>query len=640
MKHTNRQAIGLESFFASRSANFSGLNEYSAEDIRTLAGQTPAFARYHIGRELRGFLEELMASDCCPAELIPSGISRLVTQYSAAQCASREAIVDFYTWLLELSRKNESDRVERIAGLNTAAACFDRQTASVIRTALALNNQRVFISRAEDCITITYAEREWGQLHIDFSGCTTDSDFPPLPMPGYAFAAEAECLKDGGFEFRLLIDTRFTDLDYCQRLLQPMGWHELVIRCSKVSVRAVCCDYAGRLFSLGTPRSEMVDRVCSTLINKHTLLGDDALCSRESSMLPIARLITGSGGLLFDHKSKRWSNEQMVLDSLDNRYAMQQFGRILTDSSCTRLGEQLAQSGRALFEDDEAGSLRGIRNFAALYEHQLAEGSARPLLMELCDRMCEMTGEFEGTTRKLQSEHFASQLVKSAVEDQLTALKFEGSFPHYRRSKRRRTEYLSFMLLPAADVTRMGLYSYNVSLAAAQVTGSRLRELNERGIARERTNALDCQPELPSVCRYGELASADDGEFVRVDACLFEHSRPATMRNDTDRLRRYIKLANRQFRFGRLPVGYRLSRLRKNTLPSPAPRIFLSTLPFSAVFSLLCLVVLLLLTDRLELPEITFGQAIGCAAGLCVILNSVLTVLRRIHIAGRLWRYR
>ena len=638
MKHTHRKDIGLELYFANRSSTFSGLNEYTSADVDSLLEHAPAVARYPLAHVLHESLVTLMEWEHFTPDLIPENIARLAVEYSAVQCCGRQQITDFFGWLLDLARRNETDRAERIAGLNTVASDFDRATASFIRTGLALNNQRVVISRSGDTISISYAERDWGRVFIDFENCTINSS-AALPMTGYIFSCEAE-KSNGCYEFRFLVDTCFSDIDYCERLLQDKGWHELAFTCPSVRVRMVCCDYAGRLERIGTPRAELIDRASSILLSKYNIVGQDALSVKEAAMLPIARFITGTTGLLSSPRSKRWQSEQLVLDSLDNRYATQQLSQLLRECKCTDLHEKLSVSGSSRFEDDDHKALVYAHRFASQYERQLACGSSRELTMKLADRFCEMTSDFSDSTLRLQAECDAAKQIADAIHPQLSTLKFEGQFPHYYRKKRFKTEYLSVMLMPATELSRHGLYTFNVSLAAAHLSKKHIRQLCEQGVDLDRANALDCQPEIFSACRYGELASADDGEYVRIDADLFGLFDTKSLRNDTHKLNRYIKLANRQFRWGRIPNSYAVSRLRKNTLPSPAPRLFLASLPLSAVLSLLAVIVWLGLTNYFSLPELSLVQALCCAAGTCLILNSAITIVRRLFIAGSLWRYR
>ncbi len=640
MKHTDRLAIGLELYFSARSASFSGLKDYSSSDIKDMIENTPDYARYPVAREMHSALCDLLASDLCPRQHIPEDVARIASERSAFRCCGDRPITAFFSWLIDIARRNETDRVERVSGLNTAASCFDTQTSSFIRTGLALNNQRVVITREDDTIRMSFAEREWGRVCIDFTGCETDAELPPLPMLGYAFSTEAERLGDGCFQFRILVDTLFTDSDYCERLLSSEGWHEVSFICKSARADIVCLDYAGRLERAGTPRAEIIDRVCSALLSKKSILGGGALSPDESSMLPVAELISGTGGLLTEPRSQQWQSEQLVLDSLDNRYAMQQLGRLLEDGKCEQLRQYLELSSQARFDDDEHKALASARRYASLYEQQLADGSARPLALLLSGRFMDMTGGFDGTTPRCLAEAQTADRVMSTVSDSMKKLRFEGQFPHYRRLKRRNAEYLSFMLLPAADRSRYGVFSFYVSLAAAKISGRRLRQLKEHGIDAQLTNALDCQPEISSVCKYGELASADDGEYVRVDIDMFGSSRQRKLRDDSAQLERYIRIAERQFRFGSIPGSYAASRSRKGMMPSPLPRLFLTSLPLSAVLSLLAVIGWLLASGYFPLPGLTISQALGGAAILCAALNSIITIIRRIHSAGQLWRYR
>ncbi len=636
MKNTHRQAIGLELFFSTRSSFFSGLSECTRTDIDDLVNNSPLASRCSVASDMQRTLRELVSLDFCPFDQIPENVVRLA-DCSLLQCLRADSLRAFFGWLIDIARRNESDRVNRVSALNTVASRFDTQTASFIRTGLALNNQRVVIKREQNTLLISYAERDWGRVRVRFDDCRFPDSFPDYYIPGYAFSTEATG-TDEGYEFSILVDTRFSDNDYCHRLMQPEGWHEFSFFCRTLSVDITACDYAGRLSCLGTPRAEMVDRICASLISKHTILGSGGLSSGEQAMLPAAMLITGCGGLLTAPKDQRWQNEQKILDALDNRYAMNGFSRLLEDSRCPELSKCFEMCSSARFEDNEPAALRSARLYAGSYELHIADGRARPFLMELTDRLCAMTAQYKDRTGRIEAEDIIARQVMQAVEPRLSALNFKGKYPHYFREKRRRTEYLSVMLLPASEVSRRGIRSYYVSLSAAQISSGRREALNNCGLDLSRANALDCQPELDSSSRYGELASADDGIVLRVDADLFHKGR--SFADDSAQLDKYICLADRQFRLGGLHAGYSLQRLFRSTQPSSALRILLSSFPLCAAFSLALLVSYLLLTEPLSLPQLTPVQAFGGAAALCALLTVLISLIRRIHHAFTLWRYR
>ncbi len=630
MKNTHRHSIGLELFFSTRSGTFSGLNECTASDVDRLAEEN-ILTRMAVAHEICSALQDYRQAGC-PEDLIPENIRQFGS--SMKRCAEPQSIRTFFGWLIDVARRNEADRVERVSSLNTAAARYEGAAASFIRTGLALNNQRVFIKRTGDTLSMSYAERDWGRVRVSFTGCEYTIGFPEC-IPGYAFSTEAEKDNDR-LRFRLLIDTLFSGNDYCERLMQPMGWHELEFICSDVSVEITACDYAARLELMGTPRAEMVDRICSALLNKHYILGNGGLSSSEQAMLPAASFISGSGNLLTKKKDQRWLDEQMVLEALDNRYAMQQLHRLLEDSQCGELAKRFDFCTEARYEDDEQSALKNSRLYSGLYELHIADGRARPLLIELCRRLREMTAGFSGSTPRMNAEADIAARVKKAVENDLSELKFEGSYPHYSRQTNRGTEYLSLMFMPASDAPRRGVYSYYVTLAAAktQLTAKKSSANATVGTA----NALDCHPELNGSSLYGELAGSDDGQYINMDSDSFAKHR--ALRDDSKGLGQYIRLADHQFCRGRLPAGYAAGRLIHSTLPSPFLRLLFTTLPLCAALSLLVLVGYLLLTEPLGLPMLSPTQAFGGASVLCAASTLLVTVARRFYHAGRLWRYR
>ena len=636
MNNTNRRTIGLELFFSARSSSFAGLHECTLSDVEELASGS-VFARLQVAADIHRTLNELMSMSCCPRELIPDEVAALADG-SAADCGDGKAIRAFFCWLMDISMRNENDRVARISSLGTVASCFDSVTASFIRTGLALNNQRVFITRESDRLTLSYSEHDWGRVRAHFGGCIFEENCPEGYIPGYAFSTECSCEEDGTFCFRFLIDTRFCENEYCERLMQSEGWHEVSFRCSTVDVDITSCDYTQRLELLGTPRAEIVDRVSSSLLNRISILGSGGISVNEQSMVPTAAFLSGCEGLLTAPKNSRWKSEQLILDALDNRYAAGKLKSVFSESKCPELLATYEKCADARYEDEESAALKHSGLFAAQYELHLADGRGRLLLRELNGQFNNMTHDFDGGTQLLTAEKEISRRICDKMEPVLFSLDFNGSYPHYFRQKERRTEYLSFMLLPDPGRTQKGIKSYYVTLAAALISKKRMAALNKQGISLSQTNALDCQPELSSVSSYGELASADDGCSLRIDFDI--HRKGRECRDQSDELARYIKLANHQFRFGRLPLRYTLRRLFCSQLPSPFLRLFFSSLAPCAILSLATLAGYLLLSEPMQLPMLTPLQAFGGSSALCLAATLLLTVFRRLHHAGRLWRLR
>jgi|GEM_PF-6820429 len=634
MKHTQRRSIGLELFFSTRSGTFSGLNECSASDVEHLAGDV-FFTRLSAAGEIRSALREYHQANC-PLELLPDDIQELADA-SLLQCSQPENITRFFEWLIDIARQNESDRIMRTSSLNAVAAHFDGAAASFIRTGFALNNQRVMILRNNDTLSMSCAERDWGRVRVSFGDCIYDESFTSLYLPGYAFSVEAEP-EDDGYRFRMLIDTRFAENDYCERLMQPEGWHEISFFCRTIDVQPTLCDYAGRLNRLGTPRAEIIDKTCSSLLSKYSILGSGGLSSSEQAMLPVAEFLTGCAGLLTHKKDQTWRDEQIILDALDNRYAMQQFGSMLKNSRCDELSRRFEQCTMARYEDDEQLAIRSTRIFAGLYELHIADGKSRSLIMELSDRLLAMTSEFTDSSHRIDAETDIISRLESVIEPTLKDLEFTGYYPHYSRHSPSGKDYLSLMILPAYDAPKHGVYSYYISLSAAKHDLSEIDRIKSSGIDVNRINALDCQPELSSVSQYGELAASDDGIVITMESAAFK-SHPA-VKDESSRLPEMLALADFQFKNGKLPANYAFRRLLHFAHPSYFMWLLVTSFPLCAVISLLLLVCYLLLTEPLTLPMLTPLQAFGGTALICALTSLISAIIRRIYYAGHLWRFK
>ncbi|MBQ4313692.1 MAG: hypothetical protein IJC18_05710, partial [Clostridia bacterium] len=352
MEYTHRKSMGLALFFSRKSRIFADLRSVTIECVTERLSQMTAHMRLTLARLIKASLSELAAAGHDLRELVSEDIAAM-RDMSARALSSKDAMLPFLDMLIRLFAVNEQNRVAQLSALRGAASRFDSLSRSFLDNFFTLGNQRVFISLDADTMTMTTAHRGWGYVTAHFEGCRFDN-LPAMPMPGYAFALEAVPSPDGRIQFNMLIDTRFGSDDYCDRLLSEDGWQEISFSCDNFRADPCFVDYVARLHDIGTPRVEILKEAYSALVNKHSLLGGDALTASERDILPVASLMRGLLALHDSHNQphERTEYEVEVLEAFDNRYAMRRFMTLLSECHCHEFS-LLLERARELYSSEK-----------------------------------------------------------------------------------------------------------------------------------------------------------------------------------------------------------------------------------------------------------------------------------------------
>jgi len=630
MKYMDRRAVGLERFFAQRSDTLTHLDEFSEEELEQRLSLLSLPTRLRLAFIVRKALNDLNKLD---GELLPQDIFALAELSPFALCKPDRMII-FLKWLRELNLRNEQQRVLWMSAMKTAASRFDDSCRSFINAFFMLSNQRVFIKKDGSRIILSLAEREWGRVSAVFEECETE-DAPSFPLPGYAVACEAENSSEGGVRFTFLIDTYFGEGCFEERLIAEKGWRELCFTCTGMKLDAQCVDYAENMRRCGIPKADFIDSVCRIVLNKRVILGGDSLNSLERSMLPAISLLGGINALSGSELSA-WQSEELIFDALDNRYAMENFSRMLKEFHCSELCAFIDAAARCKAEENDDSALRAAKLFHGLLERKIADGSARPLLHRLFSLFCEMSSLNDGSTARTKAARTAAECLKSDVQPFMDKLGFHGDFPHFRRNAHGKLEYISFIIDPDYDRLHRGTMSYSASAAAAELDGSFSDRCVQLGLQPEDTTALDCLAEALTVSHYGELCPPDSNHTPKIDINLYNKSFEIT-RSSTPLLEDHLACIEQQFSQGHISLKNRRYPERLGAAGAFF-RAFIHCSPFT-VFAALALLAVYLLGGREETFGLNSQHALLLVLGGGFLLNCIFSALRCLFCSFRIWRY-
>lgn len=634
MNYMDRRAIGLERFFAQRSDTLSHLDEFSEEELKHRLSLLSYPTRLRLAMTVRRALNDLnKLGGICGSELLPLHISELA-KHSPFTLCKPDCMIIFLDWLRELNLRNERHRMAWISALKIAASRFDSPCRSFLNAFFMLSNQRVFIKKDGNRITLSLAEREWGRVSAVFEGCTAD-DSPAFPIPGYAIACEADIIPEGGVRFCMLIDTYFGESNFETRLLTDGGWQEFSFTCTEMHLDAQYVDYAENMRRCGIPKADFVDSVCRILLNKRLIMGADNMNSQEHNMMPLISLLGGLNASDGGDVSS-WQGDELILDSLDNRYAMENFSKMLRESQCDELSAVIDTAAKHKAEDDDERALRTAKIFYGLLERKIADGTARPLLHRLFTLFCDMSRQNDGSTARMRAARTAAERLRGNVQPYMDKLGFQGDFPHFRRNAHGKSEYISFIIDPNSDKLNEGTMSYSTSAAAAVLNGNFGEHCSKVGINPDDTTALDCLAEALTVSHYGELCAADPISSPRIDVDLYRDSFEVSL-DTTSLLEDHLACIEQQFSEGHISFTNRRYPERLGAAGAFF-RAFIHCSPIT-VFAALALLGIYLLGGGESAFGLSNPHALLLVLGGGFLLNCIFSALRCLFCSFKIWRY-
>lgn len=510
MKYIDRTKIGLEMFLGQLSPLTSATTTESPENISKEMQLGTYTAQVAECRRIQGGLRRLISSRYNLKDTIPARV-RMVAESQFTPSADR--MVPVFRWAQNLQRENAQARVRWLYALNDATAALCEEAKAFLRSSSELAAQRVSVLPEENAVVLTVPDSLWGQISLRFTGIDP-AQIPKTPVFGYLFWAEADRCDDK-FEFRLTIDTEFSDTPYHERLLQSKNWQEVTFCCASVESSVRYCNYTARVEACGAVESDAMLLCLSELLRKHALLGTQSLSGPEHHLVGLATLFGALG--LVPNVPVSSGNLPPMLKLMENRYQLTQCVRMLerlNTAFCTGLAELLEEAADH-YDNEELMFCRKILDvFCEKFREAQRDGQIRPLASSV---LCSLR---EGTAAYTHSEPFAAHYNDTRCRIEATVLPllekhgFTGTFPHYRRLHGKRAEYISFTTDTAPTATADGSLLIHYAVAAAYCrTVTEADKLQVLG----QPHDIMCAPcfvyEQHKDCRFGQVFHpAQDGK--------------------------------------------------------------------------------------------------------------------------------
>ena len=542
--------------------------------------------------------------------------------------------------------------------VNDAAAHMDHASGDLLRACFEnLMWHGVSFVREGDAIVLNLRERLWGKARLVFPGVETQF-IGTFPMVGMFFCMDG-AYHEGRFSFTFLIDVEFGDEELERRAMQDRNWVRLAFECGCPTMECEYFDYGKTLSDFGCRHHRFIEGWCSEVLGKEAMLGDGSLSTREKDLLPLAKILLMSyqladleSGLEVGQRVEG-NLSQKVLELLDNRYGLAQFQSLFVDNGQEALFELLQGAIEAWGEDDDFEETnRHVWELARGLRRLEREDRIRPFYQALTARMLDCSAEFQGVSRIYGSYAQAAETMRDMIEPKMLAEGFEGTYPHYRRRRGGKGEYISVLTHDMNNRTINGTMTYFFSLSAA------VRKLEKQGRRKDaayfagevpfaQSTAEDCAAAFCREVRYAELGGQADDVKAKISVDVFEGlSENECDPNTASELLRYADVAIIAMKGKAMPRWYRRVRRRSPTRPEPETTFndwLTHYLPWGICLAGL-LMVLYIVCGRFVsvtewVPGLTGTAAVIFSLLAGLVLPLVCAVIKRIRLRRRIWRY-
>lgn len=634
MKYVDRFSLGIERFFEDKSQMISNIRDFSADEIVLRLAAAPYRVRFSLAHIISDGISQLIESGREVRERIPAEVERLSLIGNTLEPVSVKKLEPFFEWITDILRENEQGHVRWLAAARDAASRMDDVSGEFLVAFTSLINQRVVLKRHGDGIVMTTAEREWGRADLFFPNVCFSVSEPEFPIMGYLFCMETDAVSDNDFRIRMMMDTEFSDEPYVGRMLQDRDWLSVDFSSGKPSLELTEYDYISRLRQAGTPRSEIIEVTNSLLLSKLAMVGNGGLRPSERDMIPLAKLLHGSIGLIRETDENITSRcGELVCEALENRYAVSGIRSLLSSCDCSRLIKELDSAVDACFDDDTETALKEAKKFARVYLEQIESGTARRLLYKIEQRMIDMMPSECSGSIYYEIEKKISERIENTVSKKLADSGFIGNYPHYTRKKDDRLEYISFVLRSDNYSTKMGNITYNVVLAVGKTASGSSNKFSPLGVPIDVPNALDCVPEMNSTSMYGEIAGDYDDIRVNISVNIFKAD-DIFVSDELDKLSALIDIAEREFSGKGIDREYKKQRKAAARTRRLILRATLDNAHIGIVAAMLILVCYMLFAKEF----ISLAPAIIAALAFGAFLPFAIAVVLYFVRSNHIWR--
>lgn len=653
----DRRKLGIAQLFSELHPLLSPLNDMDAEEtIETLCLQPRRTRRKFVNKINEEIIRITTDRTVDLEDCINDDIRELAKYPVSGDGIPR--LLPFIEWIQALHREN-SLAIDRCRYyVNDAASHMERNTGDFVRSCFTnLMWHGVSFIREGDTITLNLRERLWGKAGIVFPEVQTKF-IGTFPIVGIFFWMDAAYVN-GKFSFTFLIDVEFGDEDLDMRAMQDRNWVKLSFECSSPYMIFEGFDYGKYLSDFGYCGHRFVDSWCGEILNKEAMLGERSLTQKETELLPIAKIMLIAyqlgdldSGREIEHQVEG-NLSQKVLETLDNRYGFDKMKALFKDSGQDELYKMLEKAIEAWSESDDFGETNHqIWSFARLLREKERQDDIRLLYQNMVKMMCECTAEFSGVSRIYGTYTHAEDKMREIIEPKLLSEGFTGQYPHYRRLRGSKGEYISVNTYDMNNRTINGVMTYFFSLSSAvKKLEKRGTRTNTRyfagGIPFDQTTADDCYTVFRRDTKFAELGGMYDNERASINIDVFEGVSDDKKNEDTAQiLKQFADVAFDGMKGKRMPRWYKKKRRQSVIKPIPETTIddmIVRFLPFGIYLSIL-LMGAYAVCDRLFTVTDYISRLTGPVAVVLSLLSGLVftllcSVVKMCSLKTRIWRY-
>lgn len=660
--YIDRKRLGISEIFSGMHPIFSPSNDMTAEETIRLMCEQSHSTRSKIAAGINRAIGKMTRDSTVDVdEYLNDDIRDLVEQPVRADTLA--SLLPLMRWLMELHRVNSLDVERSQYSLNDAANHMEREAGEFLRSCSTnMMWQHISIVQEKNGLLMTLNERFWGKAGLFFPDVSTSFE-GTFPLVGMLFCIEAE-QSNGEFEFSFMVNVEFGTDDMELRALQNRNWVRLTFKCACPELRLSLFDYGAYLRDFGKCGHGFIEDWCGEVISKEQTLGSASMSVREQELLPLAKLfrITYQMADIEDPEKYEHSHGEIAipgkaLELLGNRYRFAMYKDYFEKKGQQELYEILGKAAEAWGEDEIDSVASYLWKFAGLLREKERNDSIRELYGCLIAKMLDCTSEFGDVSRIYGTYSEAEEKMRAIIEPKLMESGFTGSYPHYRRLKKRgkKGEYISVLTSNVNRRTVNGVMTYYFSISAA------VKRLEKRGkgkkavyyaggIPFENTTAEECSRVYDRHTKYCELGGIYDDESAEINIDVFDGLSEENQAEDTAMvLLKFVNVALDGFKGKAMPRWYSKKR-RKSSVKyvneTTTGGTFMKFLPFGLYISALLMGVYVVcerffdlesLKNQIFIPEARTALVLSLLVGTLIAL--VCSLLRMRSLRRHIWRY-
>ena len=655
--YIDRKRMGIAEIFSGMHPIFSPSNDMSAkETVRLMCEQsfrTRARIASGINRAIRRLTHD---STVDVGDYLNDDIKNL--SENPVRADNLNDLLPFMKWLEELHRVN-SLAVERSQySLNDAANYMEKAAGELLRSCSTnMMWQNISIVQEDGGLYLNLTERFWGKAALFFPDVSSSFE-GTFPLVGMLFCIEAEH-TDAGFEFSFVVNVEFGTDDMELRALQDRNWVRLTFRCGKPELQLTLFDYGKYLHDFGKCGHSFIEDWCSEAIHKEQSLGSVSMTEKEQALLPLAKILRVTYQMAdVDAIIEKGSSPSQiaipdkVLELLGNRYRFSLYENLFKESGQEELYGILKNAVEAWGDDDVETVGSELWHFAGSLREKERMDSLRVFYDRLIKEMLACTSEFEGVSRIYGTYSEAEEKMRAIIEPVMIENGFSGDYPHYRRRRGKKGEYISVLTPSINKRTVNGVMTYYFTISAAvkslERRGKRkTAEYFAAGMPFESTTAEDCSAVCDRHTKYAELGEGFEDEIAEINIDIFEGIAEEKQTSDTSKeLLKYVDAALREFTGKAMPRWYR-KKLRRSSAADvhkiTTGGTFMRFLPFGMYISALLMGAYVVCNRFFDvsnyIPISDAGTALALSLGIGTMLTLFCTFIRMRSLRRHIWRY-